>query len=302
MPSPRGSSVKRPGVIDIIYRLDPAHPVRRLAPRTPAQAKARMERGNRGFAEILDRRGRGRSQVIEIDAGELGLGPEAGVAPAQRPFAAVLGCSDARVPIEMIFQQRANDLFVVRVAGNGIGSDCLGSLRYAATHFAPSLKVMAVLGHSQCGAVTAAVDAFLRPRTYLPLVTNHPLRAIVDAILVSVRSSSLALEAAHGRTVADRPGYRSALIEMSVVFNAAVAAYALRHEFDRPACRVVYGSFDLASRYVRLPVAARQAQARSEIGLFAAPTGEDELRRLAGRLASSARIRALLDPATSGLG
>ena len=110
----------------------------------------------------------------------------------------MLGCSDARVPIEMIFQQRSNDLFVVRVAGNGVGSGCLGSLRYAADHFSRSLKLVVVLGHSQCGAVTAAVDAFLRPKTYLPLAVHYPLRAIVDSILVAVRSASLALEAVHG--------------------------------------------------------------------------------------------------------
>ena len=67
---------------------------------------------------------------------------------APRPFAAVLGCSDARVPIELIFNEGPNDLFVIRGAGNGLGSEVLGSLKYAVEHLGGSLKVVVVLGHS----------------------------------------------------------------------------------------------------------------------------------------------------------
>ena len=109
----------------------------------------------------------------------------------------------------MIFNQRANDLFVVRVAGNGLGGGCLGSLRYAADHFPRSLKLVVVMGHSHCGAVSAAVDAFLRAKTYLPLAVHYPLRAIVDSILVAVRSANLALEAVHGARVEPPAGLPS---------------------------------------------------------------------------------------------
>ena len=81
--------------------------------------------------------------------------------PKQRPFAAVLGCSDARVPIELIFNEGPNDLFVIRVAGNGLGSEVLGSLKYAVEHLGGSMKIVAVLGHSGCGAVSSAVDVYL---------------------------------------------------------------------------------------------------------------------------------------------
>jgi carbonic anhydrase len=74
----------------------------------------------------------------------------------QHPLAAVLACSDSRVPVELIFDQGIGDLFVVRVAGNVAQADELGSLEYAAGHLAVPLVV--VLGHSQCGAVTAVVD------------------------------------------------------------------------------------------------------------------------------------------------
>ena len=77
----------------------------------------------------------------------------------------MLGCSDARVPIELIFNEGPNDLFVVRVAGNGLGGEVFGSLSYAVEHLGGSLKLVVVLGHSGCGAVSAAVDAVLNPKT-----------------------------------------------------------------------------------------------------------------------------------------
>jgi carbonic anhydrase len=281
-------------VIDVVYRFDPDRPARRRAPRTPAEAQQRLLRGNRGFAELLSSPGHGAARVIPLDPSDVGHGVEPGVAPLQRPFAAVLGCSDARVPIEMVFQQRSNDLFVVRVAGNGVGSGCLGSLRYAADHFSRSLKLVVVLGHSQCGGVTAAVDAFLRPKTYLPLAVHYPLRAIVDSILVAVRSASLVLEAVHGARVGTLPGYRAALVDTSVALNASLTAFALRPEIERRSCRVLFGCYDLASRFVRLPLAPAGGSLASEIGLFPPPRGDEEARELATRVASSASICALL--------
>ncbi len=275
-----------------MYRFDPDRPARRRAPRSPAEAQARLERGNRSFARLLD--SPGLSRVIPLDPSDVGHGVLPGVAPVQRPFAAVLGCSDARAPIETIFQQKSNDLFVVRVAGNGIGSGCLGSLRYAADHFPGSLRLIVVLGHSQCGAVTSAVDVFLRPALYLPLAANYPLRAIVDSILVSVRGASLALETAHGAGVTRLPGYRAALIETSVVFNTCVAAFALKQDLESRRCRVLFGTYDLASRYVRLPLAPVGRKTPSGIGLFPAPEGDHALRRLATAVAGSASIAALL--------
>jgi carbonic anhydrase len=75
---------------------------------------------------------------------------------AQTPFAAILGCSDSRVPLELIFDQGLGDLFAVRVAGNVAGGDERGSLQYAVAHLHVPLVV--VLGHERCGAVTAALE------------------------------------------------------------------------------------------------------------------------------------------------
>ncbi len=280
--------------IDVVYRFDPSRPTRRRAPHTPAEAQRRLLRGNRAFAELLDAGRHGAVRVIPLDLSDMGHGVEPGVAPVQRPYAAVLGCSDARVPVEIIFQQRSNDLFVVRVAGNGVGSGCLGSLRYAADNFSRSLKLVVVLGHTQCGAVSAAVDAFLRPKTYLPLAVHYPLRAIVDSILVAVRSASLVLEAVHGTRVSSLPGYRAALIDTSVALNASLTAFALRPEVERRSCRVLFGCYDLASRFVRLPLDPAGSNLPSEIGLFPPPAGDREVHDLAIRLATSASITALL--------
>jgi len=279
--------------IDVVYRYDPAHPLHRSPPPTPAKALRRLLRGNRTFAGLLYAHRAGRSPVIPLDADDVGLGAEPGQAPVQHPFAAVLGCSDARVPTEMVFQENSNDLFVVRVAGNGLGSDCVGTLRYAEDHFSRSLRLAVVLGHSQCGAVTAAVDAFLEPKTYLPLASNQPLRAIIDAILVAVRSASLALEAAHAAPLTARPGYRAALVETASVLNAALAAFALRPELETRTCRVLFGVYDLATRLVGIPGWGDSKASRRPL-LLPPPRHEGEFRRLAAEVAESPRVRALL--------
>jgi carbonic anhydrase len=79
----------------------------------------------------------------------------------QKPIATLLGCSDSRVPPELVFDQGLGDLFVIRVAGNVISPDVLGSMAYAVEHLRTPLIV--VLGHQSCGAVTAAVDAIVDP-------------------------------------------------------------------------------------------------------------------------------------------
>src|SRR5262249_27297167 len=78
----------------------------------------------------------------------------------QKPFAPILGCSDSRAPVELVFDQGFGDLFVVRVAGNVIAEDIIGSIAYAGLHLRTPLFV--VMGHAGCGAVAAAVDARLK--------------------------------------------------------------------------------------------------------------------------------------------
>lgn len=286
--------------LEIRYRYDPAHPVAISRPATAAQARRLLERGNREFASLLDQaagKGPATTRILPLDLRELGAGSVMGRAPEQAPFAAVLGCSDARVPVELVLQRGSNDLFVVRVAGNVLGSECLGSLRYAAHQFARTLRLVLVLGHAHCGAVSAAVDAFLVPEHYLPLASDTPLRSIVDRILVCVRGAGLALERVHGRRVERRRGYRTALVEMSVAINAAWTAYNLQQELRGHGSRTVavaFGVYDLVSRHVRLPLSPPRALTRAEIGLFPPPAGAAAFQHLARRLARGRLVRDLL--------
>ena len=128
----------------------------------------------------------------------------------QAPFAAILGCADARVPVELIFNEGPNDLFVVRVAGNTLGDDVLGSLKYAVEHLRMSLKLIVVLGHSGCGAVTAAVDVFLNPANYLSLASAHSIRMLVDRLQVAVHVAALAIDQEFDGLVGGDPGLRFA--------------------------------------------------------------------------------------------
>src|SRR5579859_4850367 len=79
----------------------------------------------------------------------------------QAPFAIILGCSDARVPAEIVFDQGLGDLFVIRVAGNIVAPSQVGSVEFAAERYRTRLVV--VMGHSQCGAILATIEELRRP-------------------------------------------------------------------------------------------------------------------------------------------
>jgi carbonic anhydrase len=104
------------------------------------------------------------------------------VADGQEPFAIILGCSDSRVPAEIIFDQGLGDLFVIRVAGNIVAPSQIGSVEFAATTFATRLVV--ILGHSQCGAVHATLEQLQTPNEN----RSRNLRSIVDFIRPSIES------------------------------------------------------------------------------------------------------------------
>ena len=98
----------------------------------------------------------------------------------QAPFAIVLGCSDSRVPAELVFDQGFGDLFVIRVAGNVVAPSQVGSVEFAAERYGTRLVV--VMGHSQCGAVLATLEELLGRATN----ESHNLRSIVDRVRPSV--------------------------------------------------------------------------------------------------------------------
>src|SRR6267143_1570886 len=102
------------------------------------------------------------------------------LAAGQEPFAVILGCSDSRVPAEIVFDQGLGDLFVIRVAGNIVAASQVGSVEFAAARFGTRLVV--VLGHSQCGAILATLEE-LQSSTENQ---SRNLRAIVDRVRPSV--------------------------------------------------------------------------------------------------------------------
>jgi carbonic anhydrase len=285
--------------IDIIYRCDPGGMPARPRPSDNDAALLRLDAGNREFAALLDGGNGGGARVqriVPVDPGDLGLLPGAAGLPKQHPFAAVIGCSDARVPVELIFGEGLNDLFVVRVAGNILGADVLGSLKYAVDNLSDSLRLIVVLGHSGCGALTAAVNVFLNPGAYLPLATKHSLRDILDSLLAVVQASARKLHDAFGPDVSRRPGYRQALIEASVATNAAFAAYSIQQEFaaSGPAgLQTAYGVYLIDTRRVWAP----RAGDTTGNGLAATPRDEAGFVEMGDAILRSERIASLLGPA-----
>ena len=135
----------------------------------------------------------------------------------QDPFAIILGCSDARVPVEIVFDQGLGDLFVIRVAGNVVAPSQVGSIEFAVEKFGTRLVV--VLGHSHCGAVTACVEALMNPEQNY--TTN--LQSIVDRIRPSVYNLH-ELATAKGGEVD-----KQELIDSSISANVRMSVSQLKH-------------------------------------------------------------------------
>jgi carbonic anhydrase len=114
-------------------------------PYTADEALARLKAGNERFIA-----GQARFPTVQKEV-------LAELAKGQRPYATILGCSDSRVPPELVFDASFGELFVIRVAGNVLGPAILGTLQYAGTHLQTPLFV--IVGHQGCGAVQAAIDA-----------------------------------------------------------------------------------------------------------------------------------------------
>jgi carbonic anhydrase len=131
----------------------------------------------------------------------------------QKPFAVILGCSDSRVPVELVFDQGLGDLFVIRVAGNIVAASQIGSVEFAAAQFGTPLVV--VLGHTRCGAVQTTLDELQRPSQS----QSRNLRSIVDRIRPAVE----------GLLETGRAGDPEALAHQAVRANVRMSANFLRH-------------------------------------------------------------------------
>jgi carbonic anhydrase len=166
------------------------------------EALERLREGNRRFVSDVRSRDTLTSQTRRSE-----------LAAGQEPFAIILGCSDSRVPAEIVFDQGLGDLFVIRVAGNIVAPSQVGSVEFAAERFGTRLVV--VLGHSKCGAILATLEELVRP----PEDQSRNLRSIVDRIRPSVEAL-LTPELGHDP---------DALVRQAVRANIRVSAKHLRH-------------------------------------------------------------------------
>ena len=172
---------------------------------TAGSALDRLRAGNRRFVE-----GNLNSESLASPARRNTLVGD------QKPFAIILGCSDSRVPGEMIFDQGLGDLFVIRVAGNIVAPSQIGSVEFAAENFGCQLVV--VLGHSKCGAVSATLEQLQHSEE----TRSKNLRAIVDRISPSVK----------GLLESDLKGKPEALLEAAVEANIRASVTQLRQGSD----------------------------------------------------------------------
>jgi carbonic anhydrase len=291
--------------IDYIYRFDPGNPSAKPLPRDAEAARRVLEDGNRMFSMWMEScrmsapsAGEPR-YVVMCNGLEVGMLRTHGEMPKQSPFAVVVGCSDARVPTEMLFGQGFNDLFVIRVAGNVLGDVCVGSIDFALTALSESVRVVVMLGHSGCGAVTAAVDAYLRPLKFWSRSLSPMLRSLTQRIFVSVREAAYGFDEVWGPDAGDMPGYREALIESAVCINSAQAAFDLRQQVESNGkweIEVLYGVHNIRNHQVCMPVDPRAPRSDENVRLAQAPTNPREFHALAVQMAELLKHR-LVAPA-----
>lgn len=220
---------------------------------TPApEALRRLREGNARFVAHV--------RSAEIFARQL---LRAELADGQQPFAVVLGCSDSRVPAELIFDQGLGDLFVIRVAGNIVAPSQIGSIEFAVERFGTQLVV--VLGHSRCGAVDATLDALLNAAA--PASRN--LNSIVERIRPAL----------DGWVSRERDRPRESLLHDAVRANVRASANQLRHASELIERRVLAGQlfivgaeYDLKSGVVEFFEGLRESGTLLEGPAPAAPS------------------------------
>ena len=135
------------------------------------------------------------------------------LAAGQQPFAIILGCSDSRVPAEIVFDQGLGDLFVIRVAGNIVAPSQVGSVEFAASRY--STRLVVVLGHSQCGAILATLEELRTPTDN----QSHNLLSIVDRVRPSIE----------GLLATNLREDSNALVKEAVRANIRASVNHLRH-------------------------------------------------------------------------
>jgi carbonic anhydrase len=195
-----------------------------------SDALERLREGNRRFVA-------GEHTIDELASGIRRMA----VVSGQRPIATILGCSDSRVPVEVVFDQGFGDLFVIRVAGNIVAPSQVGSVEFAAERLGTRLVV--VLGHTRCGAVTATLEDLQRPASN----QSWNMNSIVSRIRPSVE----------GLLATDLKNDHERLIDQAVRANVRASVNQLRHGSDvlellirRDGLRVVGAEYSLETGIV----------------------------------------------------
>jgi carbonic anhydrase len=195
-----------------------------------SDALERLREGNRRFVA-------GEHTIDELASGIRRMA----VVSGQRPIATILGCSDSRVPVEVVFDQGFGDLFVIRVAGNIVAPSQVGSVEFSAERLGTRLVV--VLGHTRCGAVTATLEDLQRPASN----QSWNLNSIVSRIRPSVETL-LATDLRHDP---------ERLIDQAVRANVRASVNQLRHGSEvlellirRDGLRVVGAEYSLETGIV----------------------------------------------------
>lgn len=166
------------------------------------EALERLQEGNRRFVSNVrdSEMFVSHTRRVELTAG-------------QQPFAIILGCSDSRVPAEIVFDQGLGDLFVIRVAGNIVAPSQVGSVEFAAARY--DTRLVVVLGHSQCGAILATIEELRMPTEN----QSKNLHAIVDRVRPSVE----------GLLAAEVRQDENTLVKAAVRANILASVDHLRH-------------------------------------------------------------------------
>lgn len=301
VPDEGGSPLQDPNpCIDFTYRYRPKQSKPFFVPRDWREAELYLRVGNElsvRFHDACKHQGYAPGEwpsVVEISGPEAMGEPKGDDGlPKQMPFALMLGCSDARVPTELLFGQEFNDIFNIRVAGNVLAEEGVGSLLYALRSFTPeregpnqrSLRVAAVIGHRGCGAVKATLQAFLDPIKDAA-VFGEPIGAILRRITSpALVLATEAINIVFGEGLGSDPAMLRTAIDLTVYLNAAWGAHQVHEWVEREGPEissrvgVIYGVFDPHDWRVRsLP----PVEGKPEPETFGRPpANQDELRSLA---------------------
>jgi carbonic anhydrase len=299
IPRPTSGVFAAPRPVEFTFRYDPAAPREFFVPKSWEAAVEELRNGNEKVARFIaacQLPGLGiETQVVELSRPQVELEPKGDDGfPKQMPFAVVVGCSDARVPAEILFGQEFNAIFNIRLAGSVLPPEAVGSLLYALKTFVPQaadpnlrgLKLVVALGHRGCGAVKATIRT-CREDPSGAAIPDDPIGTILKRIHdPALIAGARAVDHVFGDGAAANPDLEPVMIELVVYLNAAWLGHQIRNwvweQSEEAATQVgvVYGVFDPGDFRVR--ARPPDYEHRTSASFFAAPPRDrQELEQMA---------------------